>query len=147
MAVKMRGGEKWRRGVLHQRLLVLLGRNPENDHILIAFPGRGIDRIRPRIAEEDKRLPTHLVDRIAAGPDVNGDMWHSQGKLVHVLDPGGPALIVRHYLSVGGAAPGQRPLGAAWRGGCPPARSARRVVAGMILIEGRVDGSGHDMSC
>ena len=59
-----------------------------------------------RIAEEDKRLSTHLVDRIVAGPGVNGDMWHGQRKLVYVLDPGGPTLVVRHGLSVGGAAPG-----------------------------------------
>ena len=110
MAIKMHGGEKRRRIILHQRLLVFFGRNPENDHILIAFPGPGIDRIRPRIAEEDKRLPTHLVDRIAAGPIVDGEMWHSQSKLVHVLHPGGPTLVVRHGLSVGGAAPGQRTL-------------------------------------
>jgi hypothetical protein len=107
----MRGGEKRRRLILHQCLFVFFGRNPENDHIQIAFPGLGIDSIRPRIAEEDKRLSPYLVDRIVAGPVVNGDMWHSQSEFVHVLDPGGPTLLVRHGLSVGGAA---RP-GTTWR--------------------------------
>ena len=38
----MRGSEEPRRLVLHQRLLVIFGRDPEDDHILIALPGLGI---------------------------------------------------------------------------------------------------------
>lgn len=103
MAVEVSGREEWRRNVLHQRLLVRFGPNPENDDVLIAFPGFGIDRIWARIAEEDKRLPAHLVDRIATGPVVNGDMWHSPSKFVHVIDRGLPTFVVLHSASVGRA--------------------------------------------
>src|SRR5215472_5820757 len=103
MAVEMRSGEERRRVVLHQCLLVSFGRNPEDDHIRIALPRLGINGIWPRVAEEDERLATHLVDRVVAGPGIDSDMRHRQRKLVHVLDPGWPALVLLHAARVGGA--------------------------------------------
>jgi hypothetical protein len=76
-------------------------------------------------------------------------MWHSQSKLVHVLDPGGRALIVRHGLSVGGAAPGQRPLIAAWArarsGGSSEQQPVRSLTASTRLPPdgGRPSGQPH----
>ena len=42
VAVEVRGREERRRLVLNQRLLVRLGRNPEDDYIRIALTGAGI---------------------------------------------------------------------------------------------------------
>jgi len=102
MAVEVSGREEWRRNVVHQRLLVRFGPNPENDDVLVAFPCFGIHRIWARIAEEDKRLPAHLLDRIVTGPVVNGDMWHGPSTFMHVLDRSSPTFVVLHSASLGG---------------------------------------------
>ena len=96
MAIEMGGGEEGRRVILDQRLLVRLGRDPEHDDVAIALAGPRVDRIRARIAEEDERLPAHLVDRVVSSAVVHGDMWHAQSQLVHVLDPRWLARVVRH---------------------------------------------------
>ncbi len=119
MAVEVRSAEERRRLVLNQRLLVRLGPHPEDNHILVALPGLGIDRIRPRITEEDERLPTHLLDGIVAGPVADGDVWHGQSKFVHILDPRGPALLVRHSTNISGTAPRATSARAAQRASVP----------------------------
>ena len=68
VAVEVRGGEERRRLVLHQRLLVRLGVDPEDDHVVVALPGVGVDRVRPGVAEEHERLSAHLVDRLSPVP-------------------------------------------------------------------------------
>src|SRR5439155_4169495 len=132
----------------------------EDDHIRIALPGGGVDRVRPRVAEEDERPPAHLVDRIVAGPVLDRDMWHGRSQLVHVFDPSGPAPIVGHIHTIFGTAgagvvtdgvvvAGQargRLVGVVQRGeyrlaGPPPgrprsARASRRAPAGDGLAEG-----------
>jgi 2-haloacid dehalogenase len=97
----MCGGEERRRVVLYQRLLIRLGRNPEHDDVAVAIPGLRIDCIRSRIAEEDERLPAYLIDRVVVRAVLHGDMWHAKRQVVHVLDPGRPASVVRHALRVG----------------------------------------------
>jgi len=102
VAVEVRGGEERRRRVLDQRLFVGFGRHPEYDHIAVAFPGLRIERVGPRIAEEDKRLPAYLVDRIVTTAVHDRDMRHGQSQFVYLVDPGWPASLVRHAASVGG---------------------------------------------
>lgn len=95
MAIEMRGGEERRRFVLYQPLLVRLRRNPEHDDVSIALPGAQVDCIPSRIAEEDERLPAHLIDRVISSAAVHGDMWHTQSQVADILDPGWPP-VVRH---------------------------------------------------
>ena len=113
MAIEMRGGEEWRRVKLHERLLVRLGRYPEHDDVAIALTGPRVDCIRSRIAEEDERLPAHLVNRVVSSAVLHGDMWHAQGQVVHVLDPRRLARVVGHaaqrrFLATGSKRPAMR---------------------------------------
>lgn len=100
MAIEMRGGEERRRVVLHQRLLVRLARNPEHDDVAVALAGPRVNCIGSRIPEEDERFPAHLVNRVVPSAVVHADMWHAQSQVVHVLDPGWLAPVVRHPLRV-----------------------------------------------
>src|SRR5262245_42370663 len=101
MAVEVRSGEERRGLVLNQRLLVRLRRNPEDDHVVVALAGDRIDRVRPRITEEDERLPADLVDGILVGPVLDGDVRHGQSYLVHVLDACGSTAVVGHRPRLG----------------------------------------------
>ena len=60
--------------------------------------------------EKLQRLPAHLVDRVVTGPVHDRDVRHGQSQLVHVLDPGLPAPVLRHGASVGCAGPASWPL-------------------------------------
>lgn len=102
MAVEVRGGEERCRLILYQNLFVGLGCYPEDDHIRIALTSDGVDRVRSRVAEEEERPATHLVDRIVVGPVLDGDVWHGQSKFVYVIDPSGPVSVVGHIPTVWG---------------------------------------------
>src|ERR687887_1405473 len=88
MTVEVAGGEERRGRILDQGLLVRLGGDPEHDHVRVAFAGLRVDRIRPRGAEEDERLPAHLIDRVAESAMDHRDMRHPSREFVDVLDPG-----------------------------------------------------------
>jgi hypothetical protein len=102
VAVEVGSCEEWGRLVLNQCLLVRLRLDPDDDHVRIAFPGVGVDRVRPGSAEEDEGLPAHLVDRIVAGPVLDGDIRHVQSQQVHVLDTSRPIFVVGHIPNVTG---------------------------------------------
>src|SRR5262245_12924520 len=102
MAVEVRGGEERCCLVLNKGLLIRLGRDPENNDIGIALTRVGIDRVRPRIAEEKERLPAHLVDGIVTAAVLDGDVRHGQGEFVHVLYSRRPASVPGHSPSVCG---------------------------------------------
>ena len=60
--VEVRRREERRRLVEHQRLLRLVGLDPEDDDVVVALAGLGVDRVRARVAEEDEAASRHLVD-------------------------------------------------------------------------------------
>src|SRR5207302_9034633 len=90
MAVEVACGEERRPRILDESLLVRLRGYPQDDHVVVAFAGLRIEGVRPWVAEEDERLPAHLVHRLAAASVLNSDMWHAGGQLVHVFEPGLP---------------------------------------------------------
>jgi hypothetical protein len=94
VAVEVLGREERRRLVPDERLLVRLRLDPEHDDVRIAFAGRGVDRVRPGVAEEDERFSAHLVDRLVPGGVLDGHVRHGQGQLVDVLDPGRPVALL-----------------------------------------------------
>ncbi len=100
VAIEVWSREERGRRVLDHRLLVRLGRKPDNDHVRVACSGLRVSGVRARIAEEDKRLTTDLVDGVTARSKFNRHMGHCHGQLVHVLDPL-PSRIHRHVSSVG----------------------------------------------
>jgi hypothetical protein len=96
MTVEVGRREEWRRLIPYESLLVRLRLDPEDDDIRIAFPGVGVDRVRPGVSEEHEGLPTHLVDRIVAVAVLDGHVRHGRRQIVHVLDTSRPVLVVRH---------------------------------------------------
>jgi hypothetical protein len=101
VAVEVRSGEERRVRVLDHRPLLGLVGDPEDDHVVVPLPRHRVDRVRPRVAEEDKRLPADLVDgRLPGLAGPLGDMRHRQRELVHVRDGGGPAIRGDHGPSI-----------------------------------------------
>jgi len=87
VAVEVWRGEERRSVVLDQCLLLGLRRHPKDDHVQVALPGLGVDRIGTWGAEEHERSPTDLVDRVAARAVHDGDVRHARRELMHILDP------------------------------------------------------------
>src|SRR5262245_56442867 len=54
VAAEVWRGEERRPVVLHERLLLGLGLDPEHDHVLVALSGRRIESVGSRSAEEDE---------------------------------------------------------------------------------------------
>ena len=68
VAVEVRRGEERRGVVLDQGELVGLAADPEDDDVLVALAGVGVDRVRARVAEEDEGLAADLVDGVVLVP-------------------------------------------------------------------------------
>jgi hypothetical protein len=87
MAVEVRRAEERCRLIEHEGLLVLLRRDPEDDHVVVALTGVGIDGVGPWIAEEDEAAAADLVDGIL-GVRVQRCSRHATSDLVEVVDGG-----------------------------------------------------------
>jgi hypothetical protein len=110
VAVEVRRREERGVRVLDQRPLVGLVGDPEDDHVAVPLPRHRVDRVGPRVAEEDKRLSPDLVDRRLprlSGP--LGDMWHRHRELMHVRDACRPTAPGDHGPSIGRARRAGRP--------------------------------------
>src|SRR5207248_6365208 len=73
--------------VLHQRMLVGLRLEPEDDHVAEAFARLGINGVGARSAEEDERPAAHLVHGIVTRTVDDRHVRETERKLVHVLHP------------------------------------------------------------
>jgi hypothetical protein len=144
MTIEVRGGKEWQRPILDQGLLIGLGWDPEHDHVRIAFSGLGIHCVWPWGAEEYERFAADLIDRVSARPAFDGDVWHTQGQLVHVFDPR-VVRLRRHGSSISACLPRRdrhernarrqtsttRPGVLIWR--APRPRGAPALCAGVLL--------------
>ena len=65
------GGDVRRVGIVDERALVVLGRDPDDDDIVVALAGLGIDGVGPWAPEVDEGLAPDLVQGVvaAAAPD------------------------------------------------------------------------------
>ena len=84
VAVEVRRGEVRRRLVEHEGELLLLGADPEHDHVVVPLTGLRVERVGPWVAEEHEAPPGHLVDRVLLRATDPGHPRHRRRQLVDV---------------------------------------------------------------
>ena len=98
MPIEVSCREEGRGPVLHQRLLVGLRSDPEDDDVGVSLTRARVDSVWPRRPEEDERLAPDLVDCVVLRSVDDRDVRHRRREGVDVLDPS-PR---RHRISVCG---------------------------------------------